>query len=148
MSGEYRLTVSIRSHRQSPLLHFVKTWIYIEAENFKSVVGKGVSADCVVCHDAHHCVGKLPFITEEHEVQNEIVAIVDELQQAGKTSVVASTDNHIEGIIALSDEIKDESRGVIDELKSLGVEPVILTGDNRGPASKVARRTRNREGLC
>ncbi len=44
-----------------------------QAENFRSVLGKGVTADCVVCYDTHHCIGKLQFITEEHFVRDEIV---------------------------------------------------------------------------
>jgi Zn2+/Cd2+-exporting ATPase len=46
-------------------------------ENFQAVMGKGAKADCVVCYDKHHCIGKLPFISEEHEVQQEVVSRVE-----------------------------------------------------------------------
>jgi Cd2+/Zn2+-exporting ATPase len=93
----------------------------------------------VVCYDSHHCVGKLPFISEEHAVQIEVVQKVEELQAQGKTSIVVSSNGGVEGIIALTDEIKTESKVVIAELKSLGVEIVMLTGDNHAPAMLVAK---------
>lgn len=109
------------------------------AENFQAVIGKGVKADCVVCYDRHHCVGKLPFITEEHSVQQEVVRKVEELQQMGKTSIVVSSHDGVEGIIALADALKEESKMAVAELNRLGVETVMLTGDNHAPAQTVAR---------
>lgn len=114
-------------------------------ENFQAVVGKGAKADCVVCYDKHHCIGKLPFITEEHNVQDEIIEQVEILQQDGKTSIIISSHGGVEGVIALTDEIKKESKRVIAELKNLGVETVMLTGDNHAPAQAVAREIGIRE---
>jgi len=108
-------------------------------ENFQAVLGKGAKADCVVCYDKHHCIGKLPFITEEHAVQNEVVNQVEAFQMQGKTSIVISSNSGVEGIIALTDELKAESKQVVAELKKLRVEIVMLTGDNHAPAMLVAR---------
>lgn len=108
------------------------------AENFQAVMGKGVKADCVVCYDRHHCIGKLPFITEEHDAKAEVIARVDTLQSEGKTSIVISNSDGIEGIIAVTDELKPESKGAVAELARLGIETVMLTGDNRAPARAVA----------
>jgi len=110
-----------------------------EVENFQAVLGKGAKADCVVCYDSHHCIGKLPFISEEHEVQDEVIKRVEELQRAGKTSIVISSNESVEGIIALTDELKAESKQTIADLKKLGVEVVMLTGDNHAPAMLVAK---------
>ncbi|MBX3278814.1 MAG: cation-translocating P-type ATPase [Acidobacteria bacterium] len=109
-----------------------------EAKNFEAVLGKGVKANCVVCYDRHHCIGKLPFITEEHLAQDEVVARVSALQREGKTSIVVSNDREVEGIIAVTDELKPESRSVVVELDRLRVHTVMLTGDNRAPARAVA----------
>ncbi|MCB1023958.1 MAG: cation-translocating P-type ATPase, partial [Acidobacteria bacterium] len=111
-----------------------------EAENFRAVLGKGVMADCVVCYDTHHCIGKLPFITEEHFVQDEIVRVIETLQDQGKTSIIASSNARVEGVIAFADEIKPGSETVIKELKTLGVVSVMVTGDNHSPAQEVARK--------
>ena len=108
------------------------------AENFQAVMGKGVKADCVVCYDRHHCVGKLPFISEEHDAQAEVIARVDALQSEGKTSIVISNNDGVEGIIAVTDELKPESKDAVAELERLGITTVMLTGDNRAPAQAVA----------
>jgi Zn2+/Cd2+-exporting ATPase len=99
----------------------------------------------VVCYDKHHCIGKLPFITEEHQAQAEVVARVEALQREGKTSIVVSNEREIEGIIAVTDELKPESRSVVAELTRLGIETVILTGDNQAPARAVADQVGIRE---
>ena len=109
-----------------------------EAKNFEAVLGKGVKADCVVCYDKHHCIGKLPFITEEHYAQHEVISRVDALQREGKTSIVISNNDGAEGIIAVMDELKPESKAAVAELTRLGVTTVMLTGDNRAPAQSVA----------
>jgi Cd2+/Zn2+-exporting ATPase len=109
------------------------------AKNFQAVMGKGAKADCVVCYDKHHCIGKLPFISEEHHVQTEVVQKVEELQAQGKTSIVVSSNGGVEGIIALTDEIKTESKAAVAELRQLGIEIVMMTGDNHAPAMLVAK---------
>jgi len=135
----------IESYSEHPLAQAIVTAAHNEkleihrVENFQSILGKGAKADCVVCYDKHHCIGKLPFITEEHAVQDEIVEKVESLQRMGKTSIVISSHGGVEGVIALSDEIKIESKATIAELKNLGVEVVMLTGDNHAPAEAVAR---------
>ena len=116
-----------------------------EAKNFEAVLGKGVKADCVVCYDRHHCIGKLPFITEEHYAQHEVISRVDTLQREGKTSIVISNHDGAEGIIAVMDELKPESKAAVAELTRLGVTTVMLTGDNRAPAQSVAEAVGIRE---
>lgn len=135
----------IETYSEHPLAQAIVTAANVEnlgihrVENFQAVLGKGAKADCVVCYDSHHCIGKLPFITEEHAVQDEVVRKVESLQREGKTSIVVSSHHSVEGIIALTDELKAESRSVVAELKKLGVAVVMLTGDNHAPAESVAK---------
>ena len=146
MTREHLLACAagIESYSEHPLANAIvraanEEQIEIHAvENFQAVLGKGAKADCVVCYDKHHCIGKLPFISEEHAVQEEVVKCVEELQKSGKTSIVISTDHTVEGVIALTDEIKIESRAAVAELNVLGVKTVMLTGDNHAPAMLVA----------
>ncbi len=109
-----------------------------EIENFKSVVGKGAQADCLICEDKHHCIGKLAFIVEEHAVPQIIEDEIDSLLKQGKTPVIIATYREIEGVIALVDEIRPESKLLIEELKKMHIMLVMLTGDHRFPARMVA----------
>lgn len=107
-------------------------------EKFQSVFGKGASAECLICYDRAHAIGKLKFITERADVQQAVADEVDRLQKEGKTAMVISGGNTVEGIIAVTDAIKEESRGAIAGLIRKGIEPVMLTGDNHAPAQLVA----------
>lgn len=109
------------------------------AENFQAVLGKGAKADCVVCYDRHHCVGKLAFISEEHTVEQEVSDAVEALHRQGKTSIVVSSSREVEGIIAVTDEIRPQSKPVIAELRAMGVQVSMLTGDHSIPAQSVAQ---------
>ncbi len=109
-----------------------------QVENFRSIAGKGVRADCLVCDDPHHCLGKLSFISEEHTVPQEVIDRVDELQKQGKTVMIIANRRQIEGIIALTDEIRSDSFSLIKELKELNITPVLLTGDHLASAQAVA----------
>lgn len=110
-----------------------------KVENFQAVLGKGASAECVVCYDREHLIGKLPFITEQVAAREEVAMCVERLQREGKTSIVISNRREVEGVIAVMDEIKPESKRAVAELKELGVVTVMLTGDNHAPAEAVAR---------
>lgn len=112
--------------------------IFHEVKNFESVTGKGVKGDCIVCSDTHHCLGSLEFITEEHSVKENVISQVEELQNMGKTALVLSSNNSVEGIIAVTDEIKEDSKKAIEEIISLGITPVMMTGDNHTAAMYVS----------
>lgn len=108
-------------------------------ENFQMKIGKGAQADCLVCEDKHHCLGKLEFILEEHKVPKEVIEKIDLLQSEGKTAILICTHKEVEGVIGLLDEIRPESKQFIKDLKSLGVTPVMLTGDNIISAEAIAK---------
>lgn len=108
-------------------------------ENFQIKIGKGAQADCLVCEDKHHCIGKLEFILEEHHVPQEVIEKIDLLQKEGKTAILICTHKEVEGVIGLLDEVRPESRQVILNIKSLGIIPVMLTGDNSTSAQAIAK---------
>jgi Cd2+/Zn2+-exporting ATPase len=109
-----------------------------KAESFKSVMGKGATAKCLVCEDEMIYVGKLEFIKEHQPIDAEAEKIVEQLSAQGKTSVVVSFGNGVAGIIGLMDEIKPDSKAALKELEALNIEPVMLTGDHENAAKFVA----------
>jgi Cd2+/Zn2+-exporting ATPase len=130
--SEHPLSQSIVNAAQN------EKYTFHPAESFQSFIGKGVKGDCLVCKDRHHCIGKLQFILEEHQVPVNVVNEVDRLQKQGKTVIVVSTHKEVEGIIAFSDKIRPESKSTIDDLHKMGIQTILLTGDHLMPAQAVA----------
>ena len=110
-----------------------------KTELYKSHLGKGATAKCLVCEDEIIYAGKLDFIKEHHGTDAEAERIVEQLSQSGKTSVVVSFGKGVAGILALTDEIKSDSAEVIKNIKELKIEPVMLTGDSVRAAHHVAQ---------
>lgn len=130
--SEHPLAQSIREHAANFEL-------YVHAaENFEAVTGKGIKADCLVCDERHHCLGKLSFILEEHVVPEKAVSAVQGLEEEGKTVIILSTHKEIEGIIGLSDRVRPEVPQMIRTLQEMGLSVALLTGDNRTAAGAIA----------
>lgn len=101
---------------------------------FKPVFGKGITGECLVCVDKHHCVGTLQFVLREHKVDKLVVDTVERFEKEGKTAIVISDDKKVSGIIGVTDEVRPESHDIINQLGKLNVHPVMLTGDNASAA--------------
>lgn len=110
-----------------------------KAESFKSIVGKGATAKCLVCVDETIYVGKLDFIKEHQPTDYEAEKIVEQLSSQGKTSVVVSFGKGVAGIIGLMDEIKPDSTATLKEIEALNIVTVMLTGDSEIAANFVAQ---------
>jgi Cd2+/Zn2+-exporting ATPase len=129
---------------------------------FENVTGKGVRAEI---DGVTHYAGKPDFLTEQGFDLNHVHAatdggrmsaktrslcersgclnlvedIVPELQSEGKTVIIVSNEDEVEGLIAVADEVRDGAGRTVQELYELGVEQVVmLTGDNEGTARAIA----------
>ena len=111
-----------------------------KAEAFKSIMGKGATAKCLVCEDETIYVGKLDFIKEYLHTDEETEEIVKQLSAQGKTSVVVSFGSGVAGVIGLMDEIKPDSQAALKELIALNIDPIMLTGDHENAANFVAEK--------
>ena len=107
-------------------------------ENFESISGKGLKGDCTVCYDRHQCLGNIKFVTEEHQVGEQVVQKAEDFEKEGKTILIISDHKRVKGLIGVTDEIRKESKGVVGNLLSMNIFPVILTGDNPSSAQYVA----------
>ena len=101
---------------------------------FQAVAGKGLSGTCTICTDAHHCLGSLSFVSQDHSVTEDVVKQVSALEAEGNTVLVMADANGVKGVIGLSDEIRPESKILIDRLRHYHIVPMIVTGDNAAAA--------------
>lgn len=110
-----------------------------EFSKFQATMGKGVTGECNVCLDKHHCLGTLKFITEEHKVGEEVVKQVEQFEQEGKTTIVITDNKKVNGVVSITDAIRPESKPAIDSLLQQHIAVVMLTGDNASSAQYVGR---------
>ncbi|RME03051.1 MAG: cation-translocating P-type ATPase [Planctomycetota bacterium] len=133
--SEHPIAKSILSHTREQRISPHKY------RKFEVAPGKGVKGECEVCVEAHHCLGSLRFVGEEHVVEKHIRQKISSLESEGKTILVMSDNKGTRGIIGLSDTMRPGICCVVQTLKDLGITPVILTGDNVQSAQQVASKS-------
>ncbi len=108
-------------------------------DDLTSITGKGIKGKYK---------GKMYFVGSPHlfeemlsdGIPSNINAMISELQNNGKTVMVAGSDSAIFALIAVADEVRGNCKSVIQKLHSLGIEKTImLTGDNKGTANAIAK---------
>jgi soluble P-type ATPase len=85
-------------------------------------------------------VGKRTLLSGMNGEAGAVRAVLDELAQDGKSTVVVLRDATLVGVLALSDRVRTDAPAVVARLKRLGVgEVVMLTGDHPLAAAVVAK---------
>lgn len=108
---------------------------WIEPEDMEDHSGWGVQANV---SGMQWKVGKREFFSEsvgfslfDHQYR--------QLQEEGKTLVLAADEQGIAGIIALKDQVREASIKMVKDLKKQGIEPVMITGDSEETAKAIAQ---------
>lgn len=101
------------------------------------IVAHGVSA---YVNGKNVMVGSRHFIEEDEEIDcTAAVAVVEELEQEGKSVLYVASEEKLVGVIGLRDELRPESDMVLKGLKDSGIKKIIiLTGDSRATADALA----------
>ena len=110
---------------------------YLDAENFISVHGKGISATIA---QKRYYAGNRAYI-EELDVEIAALADTQNFALEGKTVIYIANENTLLGFFAISDTIKDTSKVAISEFEKMGIETIMLTGDNETTAKAVQEKT-------
>ncbi|MDR7237774.1 Cd2+/Zn2+-exporting ATPase [Neobacillus drentensis] len=108
-------------------------------EDFSSITGKGIKGRV---NDKMYYVGS-PNLFDEilpNGIPSNLKATISDLQNKGKTVMVAGTAIEILVLLAVADEVRGNSKDVIQKLHSLGIQKTImLTGDNKGTANAIGK---------
>jgi Cd2+/Zn2+-exporting ATPase len=83
-------------------------------------------------------LGNASLMRERGLTSSDVRAVLDRLEQEGRTPVLVATDDALLGVIAIADRVRPEARGAIAALLDQGIRPVMLTGDTEGTARSVA----------
>ena len=110
----------------------------VSPDSFEAVAGHGLRARY---SNRNIMIGNRKIMLDNNiSISKNIETRLSELEEDGKTAVLVSIDNHLSGLIAISDTIKEGAKEAICDLENLGIESVMLTGDNERTAKAVASR--------
>ena len=56
------------------------------------------------------------------EISDDILDTFNNLENQSKTIILLAVDEHVRGILSLSDKVKQNSKRSIEELRKMGVE--------------------------
>lgn len=106
-----------------------------EASKVKGITGRGVEAEL---DGKKISIGNKALFGKEN-IPAEILKQVEDLEEAGHTSMLVSLDQVFIGILSLMDVPREEAKHVLAELSALGIKKmVMLTGDNQQVANAIA----------
>lgn len=108
-----------------------------EPEEFKLLAGRGVyaSIDGKQIYAGNESLLRIQGITPSEELQYS----VEDERTKGSTVIYVMDDNHILGIIALSDTVRPDAADIVKEIYSTGIKTVLLTGDAPQAANHIAK---------
>lgn len=110
--------------------------VVIDPQEFRAAVGGGVHARV---NNEDFAIGSPKFIASEGHDLHEVAALIEELEEAGNTTVVLVDSSGPVGVLGVADTVRAQSAGTIAELRDLGIEHIVmLTGDNARTAAAIA----------
>lgn len=107
-----------------------------EVKKFRAVPGKGIEGS-IDNKDVR--VGSRLLMTDAGIAVDQHEEKISAYEKAGKTVLLISIDNQLEGLVAVADTIKADAQKTIARLKKLGFTLYMLTGDNPTTAAAIAK---------
>jgi Cu+-exporting ATPase len=138
-----RLCASLERGSEHPLADAIlraardRNLALAEASDFDSPVGKGVQG---VVEGRRLALGGTRLMAEQGVDLSPLQGEAERTRGEGATTVFASLDGTLAGLIAIADPVKASAPEAVGALKASGVRLVMMTGDNRTTALAVARR--------
>ncbi|HFE38071.1 MAG TPA: heavy metal translocating P-type ATPase [Gammaproteobacteria bacterium] len=136
-----RLAASLERASEHPLAEAIvrgaesKKIDLVQAENFQSVTGKGVTGKV----DGHKvALGNLKLLESLDIATGNLPQQADSHRAEGQTVMLLAIDGKAAGLIGVADPIKESTPEAIRDLHSEGIRVVMLTGDSRKTAEAVA----------
>lgn len=123
---------------QAIVLHAQEKGLNIpEAEGFKAIHGKGVSAET----EGRRWMGGNARMMKEENVNIESAEdFAVQAAEQGATPIYFACEGELAGVIAVADMIRPESHAAVAEFKRMGIDVIMLTGDNSRTAYSIAKR--------
>lgn len=104
-----------------------------QAEEFEAIPGYGIRA----LVEGKEILAGTRKLMAKYEVSAE-QAVMERLEETGKTAILIAVDRQYAGIVAVADTIKETSRVAVSRLKQMDIKVIMITGDNERTARAMA----------
>jgi len=136
-----RLAASLERASEHPLAEAIvrgaeeKGIKLVNAENFQSVTGKGVTGKI----DGHRVAAGNVALLESLDINaGDLSQQADKQRAEGQTVMLVAINGKAAGLIGVADPIKESTAEAIRDLHAEGISIVMITGDNQITANAVA----------
>ena len=126
--SEHPLALAIVQHAQEQGL------LLAEPEEFAAIPGFGVQA---IVEGRKVLLGTRRLM-QENSIATSDLAVMDLMEEQGKTVMLLAVDGELAGLLAVADTIKENSAQAVAGLKRLGLQVWMITGDNERVARAIA----------
>lgn len=108
----------------------------VAVDEFEALPGFGISA---LIKENKILAGTRNLMkSRDIKVNSKTEAIMEDLENDGKTAMLVAINQEVAGIMAVADTIKDTSKQAIKRMHKLGLTVIMLTGDNQRTADAIA----------
>jgi copper-transporting P-type ATPase V len=109
-----------------------------EAAGFQALAGRGARAEV---EGVTVWVGRAKLMADVGLLLPAALEdAAEQLEEDGKTAVLAGWDGEVRGVLAVADTLKDGAADLVARLHGMGLEVAMLTGDNAHTAQAIAGR--------
>jgi Cu+-exporting ATPase len=109
---------------------------YKSVKNFKILRGRGIEGNI---SGKYYLIGNRRLMQEKKIDLKIFEKKIEEYESQGKTTMIASREKKVIGIIAVADSIKEDSEKALMYLHSKGYFTIMITGDNEKTANAIAK---------
>ncbi|WP_437186507.1 heavy metal translocating P-type ATPase [Planctomicrobium sp. SH668] len=129
--SEHPLAVAILEHARSAGVSVRP------AEDYQEIPGKGASGRW---NGEIYWLGSVRLLQERGQQTPEIQHCITSLADQGQTVVVVGNQQHVCGLLALSDTVRPTAKSALDGLRAAGIQHIVmLTGDMATTAEAIGR---------
>jgi Cu+-exporting ATPase len=115
------------------IINYVNNQTLINTDNFSEMPGQGLRGEL----NGADCLLGSPAFATQSGITIDQTRILD-LQQQGKTVLVAAQSGEVLGYIAIADQLRASSHAAVTKLQEMGIRVVMISGDNQATAQAIA----------
>ncbi|MCK6258448.1 heavy metal translocating P-type ATPase [Fictibacillus sp. KIGAM418] len=107
----------------------------LSSSRFEAIPGHGIQA---MVDGKRVLIGSRKLLNDYDIPLQAILEKMEELEEQGKTVMLAAIDGEYSGMVAVADTIKETSKEAISRLKAMNIDVWMITGDNTRTAKAIA----------